>query len=51
MEFKHKLDYDAKVGAAPADGEEEVWVRCGACGDDGAGCCDDGCLEGLNEEM
>ena len=48
VEFEDKLGCDAKVGAAAADGEEEVWMGCGAGGDDGTGCCDDGCLEGLN---
>ena len=40
MEFEDKLRYDAKVGAAAADREEEIWVRCGAGGDDGVRCRD-----------
>ena len=51
VEFEDELGCDAEVGAAAADGEEEVWVGCGACGDDGPGGCDDGCLGGLNEVM
>jgi len=51
MKFEDKFCYDAKVGATATDGEEEVWVRCGAGGDDGAARCDDRCLDGLNVEM
>ena len=51
VEFKDKLGYCAKVGAATTDCEEEVWMRCSAGGDDGARCCDDGCLEGLDVGM
>jgi len=48
VEIKDQLGYNAKVGTAATDGEEEIWVRRGARGDDGAGCYHDGCLEGLN---
>jgi len=51
VELGDTLGYDPKVGPAAADREEEVWVRRAAAGDDGPGCCHDGCLEGLNVGM